>query len=58
MIGKIVYITDKESIYYGEWGRVVSVNEDGEYLIAIANGTDSLPIFDRKQFKIRKEQRQ
>lgn len=54
MIGKIVYITDKKSIYFGEWGRVIASNEDGEYYVAIADGTDTLPIFSRNQFRIRK----
>jgi hypothetical protein len=51
LIDQKVYITDKESIYYGEWGIVKAY--DGQcYHIAIANGTDCMPIFDRKQFKI------
>lgn len=54
IINKIVYITDKESIYFGEWGRVLAATEDGEFYVAIADGTDTLPIFNRKQFKIKK----
>jgi len=51
---KKVQITDKESIYYGEWGIIKKY--DGEYYhIAIANGEDDLPIFNRDQFKICKE---
>lgn len=51
LIGKKVFITDPESIYLGEWGIIKDF--DGEvYYIAIADGKDSLPIFDRDQFKV------
>lgn len=51
LIGRRVYITDKDSIYYGEWGIIA--HYDGEcYHIAIAAGRDSSPIFDRDQFKV------
>ena len=51
LIGKVAYITDTESIYFGEWGTIVDF--DGEvYYIAIANGNDAQPIFDRDQFKV------
>ena len=51
LIGKRVYITDRDSIYFGEWGIVADF--DGEvYYIRIANGKDSVPIFDRKQFRL------
>lgn len=53
LIGKKVYITDKDSIYYNEWGIIKYY--DGEcYHIAIANGDDSLPIFNRDQFIIKR----
>lgn len=53
-IGKKCYIIDKESVYYGEWGIIK--NFDGEfYYVAIANGIDVLPIFDRKQIRIKRE---
>ena len=51
LIGLKVDITDKDSVYYKEWGIIKDY--DGEYYyIAIANGDDSLPIFDRGQIKI------
>lgn len=51
LIGKRVYITDRGSIYFGEWGIIDSF--DGEvYYIRIANGTGSMPIFDRDQFRV------
>lgn len=51
LIGKIAYITDKNSIYFGEWGRITDF--DGEvYYVAIADGKDAQPIFDRDQFKV------
>jgi len=54
LIGKKVYITDKDSIYYDEWGIIKYY--DGEYYhIAIANGVDSLPIFKRNEFKVKKQ---
>lgn len=53
LIGKEVTIINKESIYYHEWGIIKDY--DGEfYYIAIANGEDSLPIFDRKEFRLNK----
>lgn len=52
--GRKVYIADKESIYFGEWGIVD--HYDGEvYHIRIADGSIerySMPIFDRDQFKV------
>lgn len=56
LIGKIATIKDPDSIYYGEWGTVVDY--DGEvYHVAIANGSDSLPIFDRDQLYIPRERK-
>lgn len=53
LIGKIAFITDPESIYYGEWGTIADY--DGEvYYIHIANGKSSAPIFDRNQFRVRR----
>lgn len=55
IIGKYAFITDKESIYYREWGRIIDY--DGEaYYIAIADGSDSFPMFDRDQFKVPQRQ--
>lgn len=51
LIGRKVYITDPESIYFGEWGTVVDFDGD-VYYIAIADGKTSLPVFDRDQFKV------
>lgn len=53
LYGKKVVITDKESIYHGEWGTVV-LDDCGEYHIAIAGGTDSIPVFDRDQFRVKR----
>ena len=56
LIGKRAYITDKESIYFGEWGIVDYF--DGEwYYIKIANGSDSVPVFDRNQFRVPRTKR-
>ena len=55
LIGKRCYIIDTNSIYYNEWGIIK--HYDGEfYHVAIANGTDSIPAFDRKQIKIPRKQ--
>jgi len=51
LIGKKVDITDKDSIYFGDWGIIKSFDGD-VYYIAIFNGTDSIPVFERNQFKI------
>lgn len=51
LIGRKVYITDPESIYFGEWGIIADY--DGEvYYIRIADGNDGMPIFDRDQFRV------
>lgn len=51
LIGKRAIITDPESIYFDEWGIIADY--DGEvYYIKIANGNDTMPIFDRDQFKV------
>lgn len=50
-IGKVAFITNKDSIYFGEWGIIK--NFDGDYYyIAIAGGTDSIPVFYRDEFRI------
>lgn len=49
--GKRVIITDKESIFFDDWGIVDSY--DGEYYyIRIADGRGSLPIFARNEFRV------
>ena len=54
-VGKKCYITNKDSIYFGEWGIIKHF--DGEYYhVAIANGTDTLPIFERDEIRIPKKQ--
>ena len=48
-LGKKVYITDGESIYYDEWGTVIDF--DGEcYSVAIADGRNSVPIIIKSSF--------
>lgn len=54
LIGKKVFITDPDSIYFGEWGIVDDF--DGEvYYVRIANGKGAMPIFDRDQFRVRRK---
>lgn len=49
-IGKRCYITDKESVYHGEWGIIKDF--DGEYFhVAIAGGKN-LVIFKRNEIRI------
>jgi hypothetical protein len=56
LIGKVAFITDNESIYFNEWGRIIDF--DGEvYYIAIANSKDSSNIFDRDQFRVPRNQK-
>ena len=55
LIGKRCYVTDKNSIYYNEWG-IIKLYDGEFYHVAIANGTDSMPIFDRQQIKISRNQ--
>lgn len=55
LIGKRVYITDRESIYFDEWGIVKHF--DGElYFVAIANDKHNTPVFDRNQFRVPRNQ--
>ena len=55
LVGKRVVVTDKESIYCGEWGIIDHF--DGElYHVKIANGGDSMPAFDRDQFRVPRKQ--
>lgn len=54
LLGRKVYITDKESIYCGEWGIVDDYDGD-VYYIRIADGSSahySVPVFERSQFKV------
>ena len=48
-IGDMVYIRDSNSIYNGEWGIIKRIDGD-DYYIAINNGTDSIPVFNKDQF--------
>ena len=51
LIGRTVYITDKGSLFYGEWAVVA--HYDGEYYhVMIANGHEINVIFERNQFKV------
>jgi hypothetical protein len=50
LIGKLAVITDKNSMYYNEWGTIAFVDE--QYYIAIADSKTCQPMFDRDQFKI------
>lgn len=55
VMGKRCYIKDKESIYFDEWGIIKCF--DGElYHVAIANGSDSMPVFNREQLSIPRKQ--
>ena len=51
LLGKKVYITDPESVYYGEWGIIVWYDGD-TYHIAIAEDKHHSVIFNRNQFRI------
>ena len=51
LIGKRVYITDKKSMYNGEWGIIVDYDGD-VYHVAIARDRKHHVIFDRNQFRV------
>ena len=53
LVGRTVYITDPDSLYYDEWGIVVA-QDKFDYYVAIANGTDSVPVFSRDQIRVKK----
>lgn len=54
-IGKKCYITNKDSIYFGEWGTIKHF--DGEYYhVAIADGTNCLVVFARDEIRIPRSQ--
>lgn len=51
LIGKVAYITTKDSMYCGEWGIIH--HYDGEYYhIGIAGSRKDMLIFERKEFYI------
>ena len=54
MIGRIAYITNIESIFYGEWG-VVKFFDGDAYHIAIANDDRIANVFDRNEFVIKRK---
>ena len=55
MIGKVAFVTDTESIYRGEWGIID--HYDGEcYHLKIANGSGAMPMFDRDQLYVPRQQ--
>lgn len=53
LINSTVIVKDKDSIYYNEWGRIIYIDDD-LYYVAIADGKDSIPVFERSQLKIKK----
>lgn len=57
MIGKKVEIKDRYSLYFGEWGTIEAVDEDGTYYIAIAGDKSSMPVFSRDQIKVRRNRK-
>ena len=55
LIGKKAFVINRDSIYYGEWGVIKDF--DGEvYYLAIANGTGAMPIFDRDELRVPRNQ--
>lgn len=52
--GRKAYITNRDCIYYGEWG-IIEAYIDGLYYIRIANGGDSVPVFARNEFLVKRE---
>ena len=53
LVGKFVDIIDEDSDYYGMWGKIIAQDEDGLYHIAICCGTNSIPVFERNQFRVK-----
>jgi len=49
-IGDIVEI--KSGFHKGDWGRVVLVDEDYEYHVAMFGDTNDCPIFSRNEIKL------
>ena len=54
---KRVFITNKDSMYYGEWGTVIYVDSDYFYGIAIADDVNNVPEFTRDEIRIPRNQR-
>lgn len=54
LTGKKVYIIDKQSDYFREWGTIVQFDSNNEIYVAIANGQDSIPLFSIDQLKVAK----
>lgn len=51
MIGQMVYIKDKESIYLNYWGIIVDFDGDC-YHVAMMNDKTNVAVFERKQLHI------
>ena len=54
LIGKQVTITSRDSWAYGEWGIIKDFDGDC-YYVAIADDPNSTLIFDRNEFKVKKQ---
>jgi len=52
LIGKEVIITAKDSYLYGEWGIIRYY--DGDYYYISPWGGEESMLFDRKEFKVKK----
>ena len=57
LIGKIALITNRDSIYFDEWGTITAY--DGEvYYLAMLNDMDRQAVFYRDEFKISRKMNQ
>lgn len=56
LVQKKCYITNKDSIYYGEWGIITAFDGDA-YYVAIAGEYNSQPTFYRDEFVVRRNKK-
>lgn len=53
LIGRKVDIVDKDSVHYGDWGRVLDFDGDN-YHVAMMEDKDFVCVFSRRDLKITK----
>lgn len=52
LIGTLVHILDKESIWFNDWGFIRNWDGDGFHISGETINEELYPVFDRTQFRI------
>ena len=51
-VGDLVEIKDNAGFHAGDWGKVVYIDKDGDYHVAMFNDENDCPIFLRREIKL------